>query len=86
MIKFVGGLAIGVLLTIAFCYSDTPEKTGGIVIGTVLGAALVGVAMILLMHSCATAVKPTEPEKTKRKNRDKWWLYGEKPPWEQEDD
>jgi nitric oxide reductase large subunit len=84
VVKFFCGLTLGVIGTAAFCYGGNDDnKIGGIVIGTVLGAALAVVSLVLFLQYCAKEMKQ---EQAKKENKDKWWMTGDKPPWERDDD
>jgi hypothetical protein len=78
MIKFFCGMAIGILAAVALFYG-TQDKFGGIVVGAIVGVGIVISVLILFFQSCA------ETDATNRKeqqHRDRWWLNGDRPPWE----
>jgi hypothetical protein len=83
MVKFLCGLTLGVLGSMAFCYTDTPAKFNSILIGTFLGAALIVVTFIVFMQSMSNEIEQRNQEENKQKRRkEDWWKDGESPPWE----
>jgi len=77
MVKFLCGMTLGVLLAVAFCYGDSQDKIGGVVIGGFCGAGLIIVTVIVFFQSV---------EKNAQEAQNKWWMTGGKPPWEEDDD
>lgn len=90
MVKFLCGLTLGVLGTVVFCYSDTLPKMGGIIVGTVLGAALAVITLVVGMQACQYEIdqlkKKNDQVRKKNERKDNWWKNGEKPPWVEDDD
>lgn len=76
MIRFLGGLAIGILAASIFWYADTDDKVRSVFIGVTAGIMATMVMSILFLYSCKSP---------QNENKGDWWQTGNKPPWEQDD-